>query len=191
MIGLVDTLVILLLAAVGFAACASAPPLVLPTVLWLAFASPLLVRSDLARRRLPNVLTLPALGLTVATCAGGLIAPGADGIRAQDAGSALAAATATAAVGWLVARAGALGLGDVKLAASLVGSLWLVSPPALWLLACVASGAGVVAAVPGLRRARRVRRREGPGGGRAPTIPFGPCLLVGYWTALAVTAAAS
>jgi leader peptidase (prepilin peptidase)/N-methyltransferase len=257
MFGLVDALAILVLAGIGFAV---SPATALPAVVWIAFATPALARADVSRRRLPNALTLPAVALVVA-CS--LVELGTDA-GAQEPRSALVALTATALTGWLVSRTGALGLGDVKLATALVGSVVLVAPAEAWVFAGVTAAAGAGAALWGSRgrggrsdrglRSRDCRRcgalrgadagtrvamlgirlhgglrggtaacaplatlgigrRGGPRQGsavrragvppesrvrgqggsaaavmRPGSIPYGPCLLLGYWSALLVDA---
>lgn len=171
---LVDSLLILLLCGLGVMAV---PPAALAPMVWLAFTTPALVRHDVAVRRLPNALTLPALGIVVVTAVVGLCVE----TGAQDPEVALVAVAAVLVGGWAATRAGAVGLGDVKLAGSLVGSLVLVDGTALVLFAAVTSAAGVGAI---LLTTVRGRSRAVPARG----VAYGPCLLLGYWASLAVEA---
>lgn len=177
MFGLVDTLAILVLAGVGFAV---SPTAALPAVVWIAFATPALARADVARRRLPNALTLPAVAL-VAGCASLCLRVESG---AQEPRSALVALTATALAGWLVSCTGALGLGDAKLATALVGSVVLVAPAEVWVFAAVTAAAGAGVALFGSRgrggrgRRSRVCRRCGvvrgaDAGARLATLGIG------------------
>ncbi|WP_144721518.1 prepilin peptidase [Agrococcus jejuensis] len=122
-----------------------------------ALVAPALARIDLADRRLPNVLTVPLLGVALA-CAGVGAVLGAwmGGVVA------LAVAVMLGAMWWL----GGMGAGDLKLGAGLA----LATAPLEWWLplagiACafVLGGAvGLVATVRG-----------------AESVPFGPWLLAG------------
>lgn len=165
MIALFDALAILLLLGLGVAA---SPPGALAPVVWLAFTTPLLVRSDLAVRRLPNAVTMAVLAVVVITAGLGL------GVETgvQDPGPALVAVAAVLVGGWAAFRTGALGLGDVKLAAGLVGSLLLAAPSGLVVFAAVTAVSGAAAAALWGHRA-----------GAPPGVPYGPCLLLDYWSA--------
>ncbi|MCL3999115.1 prepilin peptidase, partial [Streptomyces lavenduligriseus] len=140
---------------------------------WVAACGITLALIDLAVQRLPDVLTLPACGgilllLTAATLAG---EPGS-------LGRAAAAAAALTAVFLLMAFAGAMGLGDVKLAPA-VGALLGWSS---WTVLFWGAAAGfVVGAVSEAVRmaAGRVRRSH---------VSFGPYMVLG---ALAVSVAAA
>lgn len=133
---------------------------------YLALVTPLLVGIDIADRRLPNRLVLPAYPIAAVTLAAQAIVDGAVPVTALASGAAYFAFMLVFAVG------GGMGMGDVKLAGVLglaAGSLGmlpaLVSPVAAFLL-------GGVAALAALRTAR--------GAG----IPFGPSLLAGFWIAV-------
>ncbi|MBF4577650.1 hypothetical protein [Frondihabitans sp. VKM Ac-2883] len=189
MIAFVDAAVVLALLGVA----APSPPGALVPAVWLAFTTPLLIRSDVTRRRLPNLATMPALGLVLGASAVAVFVD--TGVK--DPALALLVTTLVAAGGLLSASLGGVGLGDVKLAAAAAGSAALVGADAAWALMVVsgASGGAVVLAV--RLRLRRVERRksrcvDGHEGfaGVAPAlevgeIPYGPCLLFGYWVALA------
>jgi prepilin signal peptidase PulO-like enzyme (type II secretory pathway) len=218
MTALGDALVILVLAGIAFAA---APPdsaaTALPAALWLAACSPFLVRSDVVARRLPDVATLPALALLVASVGAEALTSVARGRGPQDALLALLPPTIVALAGVTAARRGAFGMGDVKLAAAIAGSIAQIAPSLLVVVAAVASFGALAAAVPqafGSRRRRALdglpaggpERAKAPDGAEAPkgarvtapegrppprprrTIAFGPPLLVGYWCAVGVAA---
>ena len=127
---------------------------------WLAVP---LAAADLARRRLPDALTLPAyplLGLAVAFAA----VVGADpGIGLRAVAGVLVFGGAHAVVHLVLPRA--LGAGDVKLAGSLGAVLGAVGWPALALAATLAALGTLVVAV--VRRAR--------------SAPHGPGLLFATW----------
>ncbi|RPE76255.1 MULTISPECIES: prepilin peptidase [unclassified Frondihabitans] len=182
MIAFVDAAVVLALLGVA----APSPPGALVPAVWLAFTTPLLIRSDVTRRRLPNLATMPALGLVLGSSAVAVFVD--TGVK--DPALALLVTTLIAAGGLLSVRLGGVGLGDVKLAAAAAGSAALVGADAAWALMVVAGAAGgaVVLAVRlrlGLRRvARRKSRCVGPAR-EVGEIPYGPCLLFGYWVALA------
>ncbi|GAA4267719.1 prepilin peptidase [Frondihabitans peucedani] len=152
---------------------------VVPAACWIAVVTPALVRSDLARRRLPNALTLPAVGLAVAGAAGAAVSGGGG----RDPALAAGVVAVTLFVGVLGARRAGVGLGDVKLGAALAGSAALVGPEALAVFSVGTGLCGLAAAVVALRRA-------GSRGTRT-TIAYGPCLLSGYWAALTAAGVAS
>lgn len=165
--------VVLAVPGVGAGPPAGAAALaVMPAACWIAVVTPALVRSDLAQRRLPNALTLPAVGLAVAGVAGAAVSGGGG----RDPALAAGVVAVTLLVGVLGARRIGVGLGDVKLGAALSGSAALVGLGALAALAVGTGLCGLVAAVVALMRA-------GSRGTRT-TIAYGPCLLSGYWAAL-------
>lgn len=139
----------------------------------LAVVTGALVRVDIAERRLPNVLVLVVL---IGTAAGVVLAVGTgDGVPA--AWACLLGLVVLVACVPLV-HGGALGAGDAKLASVGVVAAALASPsaPLVWLVAVALLGGahGLTAVV--------VRRR-----GTSPagvTIPLGPALLVGWWSAV-------
>jgi len=153
------------------------PGLVLGAACWLAVCTVALAWIDIATLRLPDVLTAPAYAGTVALL---LAAAAASGqwpalLRALLGGLALAGAYLSLA---LISR-GAVGLGDVKLAASL-GTLmaWYGWPQLLaGVFAGFLLGAVYAAGLLAWRRATSHRR-----------IAFGPFMVVGAF--LAVLAAA-
>jgi leader peptidase (prepilin peptidase)/N-methyltransferase len=140
---------------------------------WVAACGVALALIDLAVQRLPNVLTFPACGgtlllLTAAALAG---EPGSMGRAA-------AAAAVLTAVFLLMAFAGAMGLGDVKLAPAIGALLGWSS----WTVLFWGAAAGfVVGAVTEVVRMAvgRVRRTH---------VSFGPYMVIGA-LAVSVTAA--
>lgn len=141
-------------------------------ICWLgACAIPLAV-IDMRQRRLPDVLTGLAYGGTVAL----LLPAGVDGdwtgfLRSVAGGLALALAFLILAV----VSGGALGLGDVKLAASLGTALawfgWPVLVAGVLAGFATAAGYGIV-----LLAARRATWRQ--------QIPFGPFMIAGAFALL-------
>jgi leader peptidase (prepilin peptidase)/N-methyltransferase len=135
----------------------------LPVPLLLAWLAVPLAAADLARRRLPDALTLPAypvLGLAVALAAAGGPDPGL-GLRAVVGVLLFGGAHAVVRV---LAPA-ALGAGDVKLAGSLGAVLGALGWAALVVAAVLAGVITVLLAV-GRRRA---------------VAPHGPGLLLATW----------
>ncbi|WP_294981056.1 A24 family peptidase [uncultured Microbacterium sp.] len=135
-----------------------------------AVAGVVLTVVDVRTHRLPNRIVLPALIVTIAllaaSCAFG--APWAALVRALGAGTALFVFF----VLLRVAGRGAIGGGDVKLAA-LVGVLlgWVGWSAVLLGVVAAFLAAGVVAIV--LLAARRATS--------STRIPFGPFLVIGTW----------
>jgi leader peptidase (prepilin peptidase)/N-methyltransferase len=205
MLPFVDAAVILLLGGVVTLAL---PPEVFasaaPAACWVALTTPLLVRTDLRERRLPNAATHTGLLIVLLSVVLGAVHPATRG----ESLIALAFLVASAAGGTALATTGGLGLGDVKLAAALVGGLALVQPWLLIVFALVASATAVGLTVFELRRlgqgapavtddavqtlfkgAREVPRVDNTPQAR-PGVAFGPCLLLGYWIALGASVAA-
>lgn len=152
-------------AAIGAAYAAGAlPGRWVPVLLGLAWFGVAAGLVDLRHHRLPDALTLPALPVALL-----LLVPLGGAAVAWGAAGAAAAVGAHAAVH--LYAPGALGAGDVKLAAPLGAVLAAVSWPALLLAAVLAS---VLTAVLGLVTC-----------GRGP-LPHGPSMLL----ATAVLAAA-
>jgi leader peptidase (prepilin peptidase)/N-methyltransferase len=156
------------------------PGLVLAAGCWLAACAVPLAWIDAAVQRLPDALTAPAYAGTAVLL---LLAAAASGhwgnlLRAVLGGLALAAAYLAVTV---ISRSG-LGLGDVKLAASL-GTL-LAWPGWRTLLAGAFAGflLGAVYGV-GLLASRRATRQQ--------RIPFGPFMIAGAFLALLATAVGS
>lgn len=205
MLPFIDAAVILLLGGVSAVAL---PPEVLasagPTACWVALTTPILVRTDLRERRLPNAATHAGLLIVLLSGVLGALRPE----TRSESLVALALFGASAVGGTALASTGGLGLGDVKLAAALVGGLALVQPWLVFVFALVAGALAVGLAAGELRRRHDVRARSETGrdAGHAlsadgrlmslvagpqqarPGVAFGPCLLAGYWIALAVFA---
>lgn len=134
--------------------------------LYLAATTPELTRVDLRERRLPDRMTLP--GITVA-----VVAVAVQGLATHAVPWTPIVGAAVLVVLFLVlAVAGGMGLGDVKL----VAVIGLASPTPLVAvtapLAAFLLGGGVSVVL-------LIRR------GRGARIPFGPFLLAGYALALA------
>jgi leader peptidase (prepilin peptidase) / N-methyltransferase len=141
-------------AVIGLVAPARLPALIVVSVLAVAGGA-----TDVLTSRLPDVLTLPALGL-------GLVALVPFGSLPAGLGGALALGGLHAAVA--LADPAALGGGDVKLAAALGGPL---AATGWWAVAAAPVGAALVLVV--LVRVRRVR-----------AAPLGPALLGVTWLLL-------
>lgn len=149
----------------------------LPLFLALTVLGVLLAAVDLACRRLPHQLVMPALWLAAALFAGLALVTGAWGAWIR----AVLAAAVLGGVFLLLANlpGGGLGYGDVKLAALLGLFLgWLSWRAVLWggLLPWLINGPVVLA----LLLTGRVRRRS--------ALPFGPALLAGALLAVLVNA---
>ena len=134
---------------------------------WAALVTLPLARHDFAEHRLPNRLVHPGWPL-----AGIALVTAAIEARALPL-AALLAGVATALVLGALALGGGLGMGDAKLAAPLALGLALAHPARVAVAAVVALVLGAVIAIAMLVRTRDRRAR----------IPFGPPLLLGYWTA--------
>ncbi|MGE5827806.1 MAG: prepilin peptidase [Micromonosporaceae bacterium] len=149
----------------------------LPLFLALVVLGVLLAAIDLACRRLPHRLVVPALGVATVLFAGLALVSGEWGAWLR----AVVAAAVLGGVFLLLANlpGGGLGYGDVKLAALLGLFLgWLSWRAVLWggLLPWLINGPVVL----GLLLAGRVRRRS--------ALPFGPALLTGALLAVLVNA---
>ena len=172
-------LVVELVTAALFGALAARvhPALVLAAACWLAGCAVALAWIDAAVQRLPDALTAPAYAGTV----GFLLLAAATGghwrdlLRAVLGGLALAAAYLALAV---ISRS-AIGLGDVKLAASL-GTL--TAWPGWRTLVAGALAGFLLGAVYGvsLLVSRRAHRKQ--------HIPFGPFMMAGAFLALLASA---
>ena len=161
-------------AATGALAGAGLPVRWVPVLLALGWFAVAATAVDVARHRLPDALTLPALPVALL-----LLAPlGAAAVLRGLAGAAVAAA-AHAAVH--LAAPAAMGGGDVKLAAPLGAVLAAASWPALLLagaLAAVLSGGPAAVLV-----ATRPR-----GGRRGAALPHGPSMVLAAWLVTAAVA---
>lgn len=140
-------------------------PQVLPA-LYLATVTPTLCGTDVVERRLPNAAVLPGYLAAAAGMLGSWATTGSPPV--------LAAATGAMyfVVLYVLAIAGGMGMGDVKLAGVLGLAAGLLGPTAALVAPAAAFLLGGVAAVVGVRR------------GAATSIPFGPYLLAGFWIAV-------
>jgi leader peptidase (prepilin peptidase)/N-methyltransferase len=137
-------------------------------VLYLAAVTPELCRVDVVERRLPNALVLPGFAFAAVGLIFGCLAAG----RLPT----LPVAVSLAVGGFflLLAVAGGMGMGDVKLAAVLALAASAVS-------VLLVIGTVIVAfLVAGVAALVLLAARDGTAG-----IPFGPYLLGGFWTSIA------
>ena len=156
------------------------PPSLLPVVLVIAVVTPPLVVADLRERRLPNPLVAAAaLGLG-ASCAA-VLASGADGAAASVGRAALGVLGGGGAL-LVLALAGGIGMGDVKLGGVLAGAAALVDPAGVPLAALVAGTAGGIGAVVVAVGRRRGGHDPGLLPERRASVPYGPALLLGWWS---------
>jgi leader peptidase (prepilin peptidase)/N-methyltransferase len=140
----------------------------------LAAVAPELVRMDVAEHRLPNRLTVPALLAGVAGAGVSCVATGAPPFVP------LVAGLACGGLLFLLALAGGMGMGDVKLATAIgLASPTLTVAVAAPLLAFLFGG---VASLMVLVRAGWSARKQ--------HIAFGPFLLAGYFATLGLAAVA-
>jgi leader peptidase (prepilin peptidase)/N-methyltransferase len=149
--------------------------LLVPVAYWVAVALPL-VWVDLRERRLPNVIVLPGVLLTLVASVAAAVVSG-DWVRFW---FSFMVAVLLCVAGFLVSLHGVLGMGDVKLFLGLAlsaGSFGLALPMALLAVALV--GAALVAL--GLIVMARTGRILWNG-----DLALGPFLLVGYGAAMAV-----
>jgi len=133
--------------------------------LYLAAVSPALCNADLVHRRLPNRLVMPgyavsAIAITIGWLTGDRITP-------------TAGIAGVLYFVFLLALSvlGGMGMGDVKLAGVLglaAGGLGMVTAIASPVIAFAVGAAAAIVAL---------TRRTGR------SIPFGPCLLAGFWSA--------
>lgn len=156
----------MLLAGAGWFAIGPDPALL--GVLYLAAATPYLVRIDLAEHRLPNRLVLPGYGFALAGVIGGLLLGGSATVALLAGGGYLLFLLTLNLLG-------GMGMGDVKLGGVLglvLGSVSLSAAVAAGLLAFLSGGLASLVLLAGRRAARDTR------------IPFGPFLLLGFWAAV-------
>jgi leader peptidase (prepilin peptidase)/N-methyltransferase len=137
-----------------------------PVPLVLAWAGVLLGAADIAVRRLPDALTLPAYPVVAVLLVVAAAGAGEAQLLVRALGGALLWAGGYAAV--RLAAPGALGGGDVKLAGSLGALTAASSWPGLLLAVLVASALTVAVAVP----ARIFGYRD---------VPHGPAMLAAAW----------
>lgn len=159
----------------GLAAWRLGPEPILPAVVYLWVLGVALGYVDLRVHRLPNRLVLPSYPVMAVLVTLGALGSGAWG-------SLLAAAIGAAAL-WgaffvlMAIYPAGMGFGDVKLAGLIGAALgWLgAGPTVVGLLAAFVYGGLSGLALIVFRRA-----------GRKSAIPFGPFLLLGFWTAVMV-----
>lgn len=137
--------------------------------LWAAAVTPALLRHDLAEHRLPNRYTLPGWFAAVAalTVAGML--------RGAFPAAAFVMLVAATIILGLAGLVGAFGMGDAKLAVPLAVGLVFAHPAAPLAAGMLALVSGTFAGVMIAARERNLRVH----------IPFGPPILLGYWTSYA------
>jgi leader peptidase (prepilin peptidase)/N-methyltransferase len=159
-----------LLAALAIVALGAEPAAV--PALYLAVATPALVSADVLERRLPNGIVLPGYGAAAVGVAGEWIRTGEPPVL-----SLLCGAVTVVVIGGL-AFAGGIGMGDAKLAGVLAFTAGLMSGVAAVVapVAAVLIG-GALAIAPRQSRTALSGRARG-------SIPFGPCLLAGFWLAV-------
>lgn len=146
-------------------ATGACPAAWLPVLLGLGWLAVAAGAADLARRRLPDALTVPALPSALL-----LVLPlGADAALRGAAGAAVAVA-AHGAVHLLAPRA--MGGGDVKLAAPLGVALAAVAWPAMAVAALLAAVLTALAAAVGLATGTMAR---------GAALPHGPSMLTAAW----------
>jgi len=151
------------------------PWIALWPVIYLAAVTPALIVGDVRTRRLANRLVLPGFAVIGMTLVATIVV---ETPRTQDALRSLGAGATVLGITWLVARAGALGMGDVKLA-GLLAAILARADVGLLLPAAVATMviAGVWATVVCLTASARGHNWRGT------TIPLGVPLLAGFWIA--------
>jgi leader peptidase (prepilin peptidase)/N-methyltransferase len=137
-----------------------------PAPLVLAWAGVLLGTADVAARRLPDALTLPAYPVVAVLLVVAAVGVGDADLMVRAIGGALLWAGGYAAVRMIAP--GALGGGDVKLAGSLGALTAASSWPGLLLAVLAASALTVVIAGP----ARMFGCRD---------VPHGPAMLAAAW----------
>jgi leader peptidase (prepilin peptidase)/N-methyltransferase len=145
-------------------------------LVWLACITPSLVRIDLAEHRLPNRIVLPALALAVPLGVLDAIVVGRMPIEPLLTGLLVGGAL------YACAAFGGLGMGDVKLGALLGVTVGCFGVAAVLPFAVVSiCSAGVVGAIVVV-----ATRSAGGSAGWRTRIPFGPFLLLGCWSAVAL-----
>ena len=133
--------------------------------LYVAAVSPALCRSDLLERRLPHRLVLP-----------GYFVAGSAAIVGWLSGEHVSGLAVIAALGYFafllaLAARGGMGMGDVKLAGVLGFAAGALGPGTAIASPVIAFAVGGVAALVVMALSM----------GRS--IPFGPCMLAGFWSA--------
>lgn len=159
--------------AAGAGLAAGTPTLLL--ALWAGWLTVALGIVDLRHHRLPDAITLPAVGISLALVVITALAwPGSGSVV-----RAVVVAGVTGLLFQLLARVsrGGLGRGDAKLLPSLTLLTGYVSVGAAVTAIALAFVLGAVVALVGIAVGRLDRRSA---------VPFGPALLVGCWLVLVV-----
>lgn len=171
--------------------------------LYVAAVTAALVQHDLSERRLPNALVLPGLGFVVVGAVWSALS-GVGGLGGLSVPAAtVACATGVLAAFLVLASGEGLGMGDVKLATLLAAALAALvaerTPPAIGEASEAAVPAGAAAAVAaavvavavwvvaslvlgGIAAGMMVGSTAGKPAAVADELPFGPVLLVTFWT---------
>jgi len=148
---------------------------VFPIMLIAALSIPLAI-TDIREHRLPNKYTYIAIiGSILATAIASLTTS-----RWVDFAIAMSAGAVTGAVGYLLARAKAIGMGDIKLLIAMHIPLAWHSPVLVLLSLALGLGIATVVSVIGLVLGR-IRPRS--------LIPLGPYLILGFLVIGAIPAA--
>ncbi|MGC5077914.1 prepilin peptidase [Agrococcus sp. DT81.2] len=150
-------------AAAALLAAAGADAVAVVPLAAAVAAAPALARIDTAQRRLPNPLTVPLLVVGAAACA----------VRLAQGDLAPLAAVGSALVLLVMAVAGGMGMGDVKLGAALA----LVTATVGWAVPLAGLAASIVVGGVAGGAALSLGRRS---------VAFGPALLVGHAVAVVV-----
>jgi leader peptidase (prepilin peptidase) / N-methyltransferase len=148
-------------------------PWELAALAWLALLGIPLAVIDVRSRRLPDWLTLPAFAGVIALLGAGAVADHEYGHFGQAIGG--AAALAGFYLALMVIRPDGMGLGDVKLAASVGAALTWVSWQLLLAGTFVAFVAFAACGLVLIAMRRATRKSE---------LPFGPFLLIGALVAI-------
>jgi leader peptidase (prepilin peptidase) / N-methyltransferase len=146
----------------------SQSPWELAALAWLALLGIPLAVIDVRSRRLPDRLTLPAFAGVIVLLGAGAVADHQLGHLGQAIGG--AAALAGFYLALMVIRPGGMGLGDVKLAASVGAVLTWVSWQALLAGTFVAFVAFAACGLALIAMRRATRKSE---------LPFGPFMIAG------------
>ncbi len=162
-------------AAQGGTALGGASPWELAALAWLALLGVPLAVIDVRSRRLPDWLTIPAFAGVIALLGAGALA----GRQPGHFGQAILGATALAGfyLALMVIRPGGMGLGDVKLAASVGAVLAWASWEALLAGTFLAFALAAVCGLALMAMGRATRGSQ---------LPFGPFLLIGALGAIIV-----
>ncbi len=161
--------------ALSGTALSGASPWALAALAWLALLGVPLAVIDVRSRRLPDRLTFPAFAGVIALLGAGALA----GRQPGHFGQAILGATALAGfyLVLMVIRPGGMGLGDVKLAASVGAVLAWASWQALVAGTFLAFALAAVCGLALMAMGQATRGSQ---------LPFGPFLLIGALSAIIV-----